>query len=81
VSSSSHSKPLRRIKSVDFNEDGSIRHIQPVEPLFPLDDSYDVWLDDAPRRNECGARSWQPWGHAICRGPDGHDGGHVWEVQ
>ena len=30
---------------------------------------------------ECRATSWQLEGHAICRGPAGHDGGHVWEVQ
>ncbi len=30
---------------------------------------------------ECGARSWQLDGHAICRQADGHEGRHVWEVQ
>lgn len=34
-----------------------------------------------PRHAECRATSWQQDGWAICRGPAGHDGGHVWEVQ
>lgn len=32
-------------------------------------------------RRECRAKSWQLDGFAICHGPAGHDGGHVWEVQ
>lgn len=36
---------------------------------------------DAHLRPECQAMSWQPEGRATCRGPAGHEGGHVWEVQ
>ena len=28
----------------------------------------------------CAASTWLPEGRAICRGPWGHDGGHVWQL-
>lgn len=41
----------------------------------------DATSNPAREPSECRAKSWQLDGFAICRGPAGHDGGHVWEVQ